>query len=114
MTPDESFLQAIRAEPDDDALRLIYADFLQEKEDPASVQRGEFIRVQCELARMNSTPQRWLQLKTRAEALLTRNLESWVWPLRDLVGNCSREGWLRYHFRPSAASRYQRRCFEAL
>jgi uncharacterized protein (TIGR02996 family) len=38
----------IREFPDNDAPRLVYADWLDEQGDP----RGEFIRVQCELARM--------------------------------------------------------------
>jgi len=42
-----SFLDAIRGRPDDDAPRLIFADWLDEQGDP----RGEFIRVQCALAR---------------------------------------------------------------
>lgn len=42
-------LAAIRKAPDDDAPRLIYADWLQDHGDEA---RAEFIRVQCELARI--------------------------------------------------------------
>jgi uncharacterized protein (TIGR02996 family) len=38
-------LQAILQEPDDDALRLIYADWVQDHGDP---DRAEFIRLQCE------------------------------------------------------------------
>jgi uncharacterized protein (TIGR02996 family) len=34
MTHDEAFLQAILDSPDDDAPRLIYADWLEEKDDP--------------------------------------------------------------------------------
>src|SRR5262245_39324456 len=46
MPDDEACLQAILANPDDDLPRLVYADFLDERGDP----RGEFIRMQCELA----------------------------------------------------------------
>lgn len=46
--PDEAaFLQAILAAPDDDAPRLVYADWLEERTDP----KGEFIRLQCAHAR---------------------------------------------------------------
>ncbi|HVK11359.1 MAG TPA: TIGR02996 domain-containing protein [Gemmataceae bacterium] len=45
------FLATIRAAPDDDAPRLVYADWLDEHGDGA---RAEFIRVQCELARRQS------------------------------------------------------------
>ncbi len=45
-TDQAAFLAAIMANPDSDLERLIYADYLDERGDP----RGEFIRVQCELA----------------------------------------------------------------
>lgn len=48
MNQHAAFLSAIRAAPDDDAPRLIYADWL---EDHGEAARAEFIRVQCELAR---------------------------------------------------------------
>jgi uncharacterized protein (TIGR02996 family) len=43
-----TFLQAIKENPDDDTTRLILADWLEERGDP----RGEFIRIQCQLARL--------------------------------------------------------------
>jgi uncharacterized protein (TIGR02996 family) len=43
------FVEAIRANPDDDAPRLAAADWLEENGQP---ERGELIRVQCELARL--------------------------------------------------------------
>lgn len=45
-TPEAAFLQVILETPDDMAPRLMYADWLEERNDP----RGEFIRVQCGLA----------------------------------------------------------------
>ena len=44
-----ALLEAIRASPDDDAPRLVYADWLEEHGDQP---RAEFIRVQCALARL--------------------------------------------------------------
>src|SRR5438874_1642322 len=44
---EQGFLQAIIESPDDDDHRLIFADWLEERDDP----RGEFIRVQVERAR---------------------------------------------------------------
>src|SRR5947208_4411815 len=41
---DRAFLQAILASPDDEGIRLIFADWLDEQGDP----RGAFIRAQCE------------------------------------------------------------------
>ena len=46
----EAFLQRIRAYPDDDAPRLVFADWLDEHGDP----RGAFIRVQLALAQLDT------------------------------------------------------------
>src|SRR5207344_2104774 len=46
---DAAFLRAILAHPDDDAPRLIYADWLDEQGD---ADRAEFIRLQVQLSRM--------------------------------------------------------------
>lgn len=46
-------LRDICANPADNAPRLIYADWLDEHDQP---ERAEFIRVQCELARLMNTP----------------------------------------------------------
>ena len=48
---ERAFLAAIAAEPDADVHRLVYADWLDEQAGEATP-RGEFIRVQCELAQM--------------------------------------------------------------
>ena len=61
----EGFLQRIRAYPDDDVPRLIYADWLDEQGDP----RGEFIRVQVALANLpDDGPPRRALLSARAGA----------------------------------------------
>jgi uncharacterized protein (TIGR02996 family) len=41
MNKDEAFCQAIRKNPADDSLRLVYADWLEERDDP----RGEYLRL---------------------------------------------------------------------
>ena len=47
-------LREIAARPDDDTLRLAFADWLDEHGDrPDDADRAEFIRVQCELAPLN-------------------------------------------------------------
>lgn len=46
------FITAICAEPADDTPRVIYADWLQERDGPGDGDRGEFIRVQCEMAKI--------------------------------------------------------------
>jgi uncharacterized protein (TIGR02996 family) len=56
----ERFLKAIRAAPDDDAVRLVYADWLDENGDE---EHAELIRVQCRLPRL---PRRSTDLKRLA------------------------------------------------
>ena len=56
MTQLDAFLQAVKDDPDDDAPRLLLADWLEEQGEP----RGEFIRVQCLRARLPAPrPPRW-------------------------------------------------------
>lgn len=43
-------LGAVLAEPDEDAPRLVMADWLEDRDAPGDRERAEFIRAQCELA----------------------------------------------------------------
>lgn len=51
MTERAALLAAIRAHPDEDTPRLVYADWLDEH---GEGERAELIRVQCELARLHT------------------------------------------------------------
>jgi uncharacterized protein (TIGR02996 family) len=76
MTRDDAFIQAISENPEDDALRLIYADFL---EDDGQTDRAVFIRTQCELAKLSGGDARRQELKARNERLLwVVHREDWV------------------------------------
>jgi uncharacterized protein (TIGR02996 family) len=77
MTIDAAFLDAIIASPDEDAPRLVYADFLEEHGQP---ERAEFIRLQCELAKTPAGERR-KALEAKERALLEAHQETWVWPL---------------------------------
>jgi uncharacterized protein (TIGR02996 family) len=74
----DAFLRAILQNPDDDTPRLVYADWLEERDDP----RGEFIRVQCRLARMGADDTFRPELEARERELLARHGEEWVGSLR--------------------------------
>jgi uncharacterized protein (TIGR02996 family) len=76
MTDEDAFLEAIRAAPDEDAPRLIYADWLDENGDS---DRAEFIRVQIALARPK-VPGR-AALRERERSLLKANRERWLGPI---------------------------------
>jgi len=70
MPDDPAFIRMIAATPDDDAPRLVYADYLDETGDPAKMARAEFIRVQVEKARLVPDTPRWTELWHRDTALL--------------------------------------------
>ncbi|MCA9175777.1 MAG: TIGR02996 domain-containing protein, partial [Planctomycetales bacterium] len=71
---DNPFLQQVVENPDDDAARLVYADYLEEQGDP----RSEFIRVQCELARTSPLDPGYEDLSLRSEDLLDEHRDTWV------------------------------------
>jgi uncharacterized protein (TIGR02996 family) len=87
-TAREAFLRAICEESDEDAHRLVYADWLDDHGDP---DRAEFIRVQCALAKLRPYEPCWLahpklgpydprrpELMAREQALLDKNMRAWL------------------------------------
>lgn len=108
MTHDEAFILAIRESPDDDAPRLIYADWLEEN---GQADRAEFIRVQCRLAQTAKSSPKHTLLLAHTEDLLRANWEQWVGPLREIVGpwrDRYGEGWLAEQYHPQALRRFHR------
>ena len=79
MTDRDALLRAICDNPEDDAPRLIYADWLDEHGDP---RQAEFIREHIALAHVP-----WSDLNWRPEAArlleLWRELRKWRYPLGD-------------------------------
>ena len=75
------FLTAILDNPADDHPRLVYADWLDEQCDP----RGEFIRVQCRLAKARGKDRCLFELETREGELLHEFAAAWAGPIADLV-----------------------------
>lgn len=95
VTDDDAFLKAILADPDDDSPRLIYADWLDEQGQP---ERAEFIRVQCELARLPEGEPRRGELEARERELLTLHQGAWATDaLRPLTGMVT-SWWFRRGF----------------
>jgi uncharacterized protein (TIGR02996 family) len=87
MTRADGLLHAIAESPEDDAPRLVYADWLEERGDP----RHELIRVQLELARLDEGDDRRWELLARERRLLRAHGKHWAGPLRRFVK--------RYYFR---------------
>jgi uncharacterized protein (TIGR02996 family) len=75
MNTDDGFLQDILEHPDDDAPRLVYADWL---EDHGDTDRAEFIRLQCELARLGEDDPARDHLEPRERVLLEQHSVKWL------------------------------------
>src|SRR5262249_20861921 len=67
MIENEALLSAISADPDDDSLRLVYADWLEEHGQP---DRARLIRVQIETARLPDNTEPPTALQVEEEQLL--------------------------------------------
>jgi uncharacterized protein (TIGR02996 family) len=74
MSDENALLAAIWEHPHEDTPRLMYADWLQEHGQP---ERAEFVRVQCELARLDGDDPRFDALEARAEGMLAAHGKGW-------------------------------------
>lgn len=79
----QAFLEAIVAAIEDDAPRLIYADWLEEQGDS---DRAEFIRVQVERASLPTWDAAQVRLRLREQELLKRHGEEWLGELPAIKG----------------------------
>ncbi|MCA9172918.1 MAG: TIGR02996 domain-containing protein [Planctomycetales bacterium] len=70
-----AFFEAIGRQPDEDGPRLIYADWLEEQEDEP---HARFIRMQCELARLEPHSVRHIELEAKCRTLLARHGSRWT------------------------------------
>jgi uncharacterized protein (TIGR02996 family) len=80
MNDEQAFINQILAEPDNDANRLIYADWLDEHGDA----RGEFLRAVCALQRLSPTDEQYAQERTRLQKIGETIDAQWV----AMVGRC--------------------------
>lgn len=79
MTTADMLLRAILESPEDDAPRLVYADWLEEHGD---AKRAEFIRAQCTLAGMPDGHPTRPALGDRVRQLEAKHRRSWLAPVR--------------------------------
>jgi uncharacterized protein (TIGR02996 family) len=77
MTHNEAFHLAILEEPEQDAPRLIYADWLEEH---GQADRADFIRTQCRLATLAPGDEPWADLELHCRDLLARHWRDWLPP----------------------------------
>ncbi len=83
LTENHDFLAAICEKPEDDAPRLIYADWLDEH---GQESRAEFIRVQCALASIPDNDPRRPALEECEADHLTRHHSQWSECLKGFAG----------------------------
>jgi uncharacterized protein (TIGR02996 family) len=72
---EEALLRAVWDAPNDDAPRLVYADWLDEH---GNADRAEFIRVQCERTGADPTDARYSKLERREAALWKKHRVKWT------------------------------------
>jgi uncharacterized protein (TIGR02996 family) len=73
----QAFLQAIFEEPEDDDLRLVYADWLEEHGDASESARANYIRLAVEKARLPRASQRRAELQRAMNQLLKIHRADW-------------------------------------
>src|SRR5262249_38181779 len=78
-----AFLEAIRESPEDDALHLVYADWLEEH---GQDDRAEFVRCQVDLARLPPAHPRYPELHLRQLDLLEERERDWLGAWADRLG----------------------------
>src|SRR5262245_51827653 len=87
------FLHDIKQHPEDDARRLVFADWLMEQDDP----RGEFLRMQVERSRLSPGDPRCDAYMDRERELQEQHADEWFGPLwrEAAAGWSSERGLLR-------------------
>ena len=80
MSMRDAFLADIIEHPDDDTPRLIFADWLEDQDDPASRDQAEFIRTQIQLETLREEGLALWALQQREKDLLREYRATWAAP----------------------------------
>jgi uncharacterized protein (TIGR02996 family) len=91
----DAFLSDIAANIDDDAPRLVYADWLEENGDP---DRAAFIRAQCRLAKMGPYDPERFALEIDEWELREKHEKAWLKPLPRLGARVAFARGFPHHF----------------
>ncbi|HWG41514.1 MAG TPA: TIGR02996 domain-containing protein [Gemmataceae bacterium] len=91
-----ALIAAIREAPDDDAPRLICADWMEEQGGEANVARAEFIRTQIQRAKLPPEDIRQSELQARELRLLKRWAPVWCGSHFVFKKVCFRRGFIEY------------------
>jgi uncharacterized protein (TIGR02996 family) len=76
-----AFLDAIKDDPDDDAARLVLADWLDEHGDEHDAARGRYLRLSCELRKLPEDDARRATIDDELGKLRKRHESAWLGPL---------------------------------
>lgn len=68
MSDDDAFVAAVKESPNDEVLRLVYADWLDERDDP----RGRFLRLEAEMVRLGEVDPTYAYLETELAAVASK------------------------------------------
>src|SRR4051812_22083155 len=85
MTIEQAFLDDVVTHPDDDAPRLVFADWLEEHGD---ADRATFIRAQCRLRTLCAFDPKRYGLEAAEAELLPRHEKKWKKPLAKITARC--------------------------
>src|SRR5262245_9664223 len=90
---DDGFFHALQQDPDDDTLRLVYSDYLEDRGDDPSAAHAELIRVQVKLAALapgsQDAVEQAARLTARQDELLARWQRVWLGDLADTLHGCT-------------------------
>jgi uncharacterized protein (TIGR02996 family) len=94
MATESAFLGEIADKPDDLTLRLVYADWLEERSEKLAQVRAETIRVETEMQALPVYSARFWELKPRRESLRARRDRAWLVAMgyHDRYDVCLRHG----------------------
>jgi uncharacterized protein (TIGR02996 family) len=96
MNKHEDFLHAVCENPDDEMLRLLFADWLEEN---GEEERAEFIRLQIEIDRLPDGKNKQ-KIRSRETELLKKYKDEWAAPFRQFeVADSFRRFVFGVHFR---------------
>ncbi len=85
MSLEDVFVRDVLEKPEDDEIRLIYADWLSDQLAPAQAARGDFIRLQCQRARLPADDPDGPEMLALERELLAEYQADWVAGLADAV-----------------------------
>ncbi len=82
MSDEPALLKAVLSQPDIDAPRLAYADWLSAQPATAQKDRADFIRIQIEIEKLRDADRRWPDLARKERELLEAYRTTWERPFR--------------------------------